>query len=81
MKAKLRIDITPIEGKFERSNVILQICKEAIEQWEGDSLTGKYVVRKHYREEGGILTGNKRRVPFLYLEADEIDDQIDEEED
>ena len=69
MKGKLRLDITPIEGEFERRDVILQICKEAIEQWSGDSLTSGYVVRKHYREEGRALTGDKRRVPFLYLEA------------
>jgi len=69
MKGKLRLEVTPIEGEWERRNVILQICKEAIEQWQGDYLTSGYKVKKYFREEGGALLGNKRQAPFLILEA------------
>ena len=69
MKGNLRLEVIPIEGEWERRNVILQICKEAIEKWRGDSLTSGYVVEIYHREERGGLTGNKKTVPFLYIEA------------
>jgi len=69
MKGKLRLEVTPIEGEWERSSQILNLCKDAIERWPGDDITSGYVVRTYSREEGGVYTGNKRTTPYLILEA------------
>ena len=69
MKGKLRLEVTPIEGEWERRSIILEICKKAIEAWEGDDITTGYKVKKYFREEGGVLLGNKTMAPFLVLKA------------
>jgi len=69
MKSKLRLEVTQIEGEWERREMIIEVCKKAIEAWKGDDLTSGYIVRKHYRQEGYALVGGTSQIPFLYLEA------------
>ncbi len=74
MKGKLRVDITPIEGVWERRREILEICKKAIEAWKGDYLTRGYKVEMISESHRRVYGIKRNQIPFLYLEA--IEEEI-----
>lgn len=69
MTGKLRLDITPIEGEWDQRYTILQICKEAIEAWKGNDLTGGYKAEIIFDKHQKVFGMGIKQAPFLYLEA------------